>query len=78
MAVGRGSIDTVINAFVLLTAGALILVYGLFALFGSALNPDWVDALLYKNWYWWGLDMVADGNALIYTAGRVVPAHPAC
>ena len=33
------------------------------------LNPAWVDALLYKNWYWWGLDMVADGNALIYTAG---------
>jgi cytochrome c oxidase subunit 1 len=69
VAVGRGSVDTVINAFVLLTAGALILVYGLFALFGAALNPDWVDALLFKNWYWWGLDMVADGNALIYTAG---------
>jgi cytochrome c oxidase subunit 1 len=69
VAVGRGSIDTVINAFVLLTAGALILVYGLFALFGSPLNPGSVDALLYKNWYWWGLDMVADGNALIYTAG---------
>jgi cytochrome c oxidase subunit 1 len=69
VAVGRGSIDTVINAIVLLTAGALILVYGLFALFGSPLNPGSVDALLYKNWYWWGLDMVADGNALIYTAG---------
>jgi cytochrome c oxidase subunit 1 len=54
---------------VLLTAGALILVYGLFALFGSPLNPAAVDPLLYKNWYWWGLDMVADGNALIYTAG---------
>ncbi len=69
VAVGRGSIDTVINAIVLLTAGALILVYGLFALFGSPLNPGSVDALIYKNWYWWGLDMVADGNALIYTAG---------
>ena len=69
VAVGRGSVDTVINAFVLLTAGALILVYGLFALFGVNLSPDWVDALLFKNWYWWGLDMVADGNALIYTAG---------
>ena len=69
VAVGRGSVDTIINAFVLLTAGALILVYGLFALFGSALNPDWIDALVFKNWYWWGLDMVADGNALIYTAG---------
>ncbi len=69
VAVGRGSIDTVINAIVLLTAGALILVYGLFALFGSPLDPGAVDALIYKNWYWWGLDMVADGNALMYTAG---------
>lgn len=69
VAVGRGSVDTVINAFVLLTAGALILVYGIFALIGSPLYPNAVDALLYKNWYWWGLDMVADGNALIYTAG---------
>jgi len=69
VAVGRGSIDTVINAFVLLTAGALVLVYGLAALLGSPLNPAGVDALLYKNWFWWGLDMVADGNVLMYTAG---------
>jgi len=69
VAVARGSIDTVINAIVLLTAGVLILVYGLFALFGNPLNPLAVDALIYKNIYWWGLDMVADGNALIYTAG---------
>lgn len=69
VAVARGSIDTVINAIVLLTAGVLILVYGLFALFGHPLNPLAIDALIYKNIYWWGLDMVADGNALIYTAG---------
>ena len=69
VAVARGSIDTVINAIVLLTAGVLILVYGLFALLGNPLNPLAVDALLFKNVYWWGLDMVADGNALIYTAG---------
>ncbi len=69
VAVARGSIDTVINAIVLLTAGALILVYGLAALFGHPLNPMAVDALVYKNWFWWGLDMVADGNVLIYTAG---------
>ena len=69
VAVGRGSIDTVINAFVLLTAGALILVYGLAALFKTPLDPSAVNALVYKNWYWWGLDMVADGNVLIYTAG---------
>jgi cytochrome c oxidase subunit 1 len=69
VAVGRGSIDTVINAFVLLTAGALILVYGLAALFQVPLDPGAVNALVYKNWFWWGLDMVADGNVLIYTAG---------
>jgi cytochrome c oxidase subunit 1 len=69
VALGRGSIDTVINAVVLLTAGVLILVYGVFALVGSPLNPLAVNSLIYKNWFWWGLDMVADGNALMYTAG---------
>ena len=69
VAVARGSIDTVINAIVLLTAGVLILVYGIVALFGNPLNPLAVDALIYKNLFWWGLDMVADGNVLIYTAG---------
>ncbi|HIE38462.1 MAG TPA: cbb3-type cytochrome c oxidase subunit I [Anaerolineae bacterium] len=69
VAVGRGSIDTVLNAVVLLTAGVLILVYGLAAVFGKMLNPATIDALVYKNWFWWGLDMVADGNALMYTAG---------
>lgn len=69
VAVARGSVDTVINAIVLLTAGALILVYGLGALFGHPLNPMAINALVYKNWFWWGLDMVADGNVLIYTAG---------
>ncbi len=69
VAVGRGSIDTVINAVVLLSAGALILIYGLAALLRSPLNPAAVDALVYKNWFWWGLDMVADGNVLMYTAG---------
>ena len=69
VAVARGSVDTVINAIVLLTAGALILVYGLAALFNAPLAPSVVSALVYKNWFWWGLDMVADGNVLIYTAG---------
>jgi cytochrome c oxidase subunit 1 len=69
VAVARGSVDTVINAVVLLSAGVLILVYGLFAMAGSPLDPNAVNALIYKNIYWWGLDMVADGNALMYTAG---------
>jgi cytochrome c oxidase subunit I len=69
VAAARGSIDTVINAIVLLTAGGLILVYGLSAAFGQMLDPAAIDALVYKNWFWWGLDMVADGSALMYTAG---------
>jgi len=69
VAIGRGSIDTVINAIVLLSAGALILIYGVAALAKAPLNPSAVDALVYKNWFWWGLDMVADGNVLMYTAG---------
>ena len=70
VAVGRGSIDTVINAIVILSAGVLLLTYGLPALLaGIRLNPGAVDPLLYKNWFWWGLDMVADGNVLMYTAG---------
>ncbi len=70
VAVGRGSIDTLINAVVMLSAGALLLVYGLPALLqGIRLNPGAIDALLYKNWFWWGLDMIADGNVLMYTAG---------
>jgi cytochrome c oxidase subunit 1 len=28
-----------------------------------------IDALLYKNFFWWGLDLVADGLVLIYVAG---------
>lgn len=69
VAVARGSVDTVINAIVLLTAGVLILVYGIFAIAGSPLDSTVVDSLIYKNIFWWGLDMVADGNALMYTAG---------
>jgi cytochrome c oxidase subunit 1 len=70
VAVARGSIDTAINAVVMLSAGMLLLVYGLPLLVaGLKLNPASVDALLYKNWFWWGLDMIADGNVLMYTAG---------
>jgi len=70
MAVGRGSIDTMINAVVILSAGVLLLVYGLPNLLGGLrLAPMAIDPLLYKNWFWWGLDMIADGNVLMYTAG---------
>jgi cytochrome c oxidase subunit 1 len=70
VAVARGSIDTAINAVVMLSAGVLLLVYGLpMALGGLQLDSSAIDALLYKNWFWWGLDMIADGNVLMYTAG---------
>ncbi len=70
VAVARGSIDTAINAIVILSAGALLLIYGLPTLLaGVRLDPRAIDPLLYKNWFWWGLDMVADGNVLMYTAG---------
>jgi cytochrome c oxidase subunit 1 len=70
VAVARGTIDTAINAIVMLSVGALLLIYGLPLLTaGVSLNPASIDALLYKNWFWWGLDMIADGNVLMYTAG---------
>ena len=28
-----------------------------------------IDALLYKNFFWWGLDLIADGLVLIWVAG---------
>ncbi len=34
-----------------------------------SLKQTAVDALLYKNWFWWGLDLVADGLVLIFVAG---------
>lgn len=70
VAVARGSVDTVINALVFLSAGILLLGYCLpGVLAGVHLDPHAIDSLLYKNWYWWGLDMIADGSVLMYTAG---------
>jgi len=70
VAVGRGSIDTVINAVVILSAGVLLLIWGFPALLQAIrFDPGVINALIYKNWFWWGLDMIADGNVLMYTAG---------
>jgi len=70
VAIARGSVDTVINAIVLLAAGILVLVFSLPVLVaGVQLNSQIIDPLIYKNFFWWGLDMVADGNVLMYTAG---------
>jgi cbb3-type cytochrome oxidase subunit 1 len=39
------------------------------ALLGHNLEKSAIDVLLYKNWFWWGLDLIADGLVLIFVAG---------
>jgi cytochrome c oxidase subunit I len=68
-AIARGTVDTALNSGVILFTGVLILVYMVAALFGVNLKRTAVDALLYKNWFWWGLDLIADGLVLIFVAG---------
>ena len=69
VAIFRGTVDTFLDAVVILSAGVLVLVYLVFDLGGGPLDVSVVDALLYKNYFWWGLDLVADGLVLIYVAG---------
>ena len=69
VAIFRGTVDTFLDALVILGAGILVLVYLLFDASGHALDVGAIDALLYKNFFWWGLDLVADGLVLIYVAG---------
>ncbi len=69
-AIARGTIDVGLNAIVIMTAGVLILIYFVGSgLLGLSLDHTWVDALLYKNIFWWGLDLVADGLVLVFVAG---------
>jgi len=69
VAIFRGTVDTFLDAVVILGAGILVLVYLLADLGGVQLDVTAIDALLYKNFFWWGLDLVADGLVLIYVAG---------
>lgn len=69
VAIFRGTIDTVLDAVVLGGICLLFMVYAVYGLRGIALPTTWFDALVYKNLYWWGLDLVADGLVLIYVAG---------
>ena len=69
VAIFRGTVDTFLDAIVILGAGVLVLVYLLFDLGGHPLSVEAISALLYKNYFWWGLDLVADGLVLIYVAG---------
>ncbi len=68
-AIARGTVDTALNAGIITFTGVLILVYMVAALFGHNLQDTAIDALLYKNWFWWGLDLIADGLVLIFVAG---------
>jgi len=68
-AIARGTVDTALNAGIILFTGVLILVYLVSHLFGVDLKNTSIDALLYKNWFWWGLDLIADGLVLIFVAG---------
>jgi len=67
--IARGSVDVLFNVLLILFSGVLILVYMGAKIFGVDLAHTAIDALLYKNWYWWGLDLVADGLVLIFVAG---------
>lgn len=68
-AIARGTVDTALNAGIILFTGVLILVYLVAHQLGFDLKNSSVDALLYKNWFWWGLDLIADGLVLIFVAG---------
>ena len=68
-AIARGTVDTALNAGIILFTGVLILVYMIAEIAGSSLKHSSIDALLYKNWFWWGLDLIADGLVLIFVAG---------
>ncbi len=69
VAIFRGTVDTFLDALVILGAGILVLIFLLADLGGLNWDVSTIDALLYKNFFWWGLDLVADGLVLIYVAG---------
>jgi cytochrome c oxidase subunit 1 len=68
-AISIGTIVVGLNAVVIMTAGVLLLIFLFGAAFGFNLETTWVDALLYKNIFSWGLDLIADGLALIFVVG---------
>jgi cytochrome c oxidase subunit I len=68
-AVARGCVDMALNTAVILFTGVLILIYMIASISGYDLKESAIDALLYKNWFWWGLDLIADGLVLIFVAG---------
>jgi cytochrome c oxidase subunit 1 len=68
-AITQGTVDMAFNTAIILFTGVLILVYMIGSILGFDLKETAIDALLYKNWFWWGLDLIADGLVLIFVAG---------
>ena len=68
-AIARGTVDMAFNTAIILFTGVLILIYMIASILGFDLKTTAIDALLYKNWFWWGLDLIADGLVLIFVAG---------
>lgn len=64
----RGCVDTTLNAVAMAAVSLLLTVYSAARLVGAGLSPGLIDPLAYKNVFWWGLDLIADGNVLIFTA----------
>ncbi|GAI74664.1 unnamed protein product [marine sediment metagenome] len=58
----KNYLKVALNAGIILFTGVLILVYLVGHLLGFDLKETAVDALLYKNWFWWGLDLIAEAN----------------
>lgn len=69
VAIFRGTVDTVLDALVLGGISVVFLYHAICSFMGKSISATWFDALIYKNIYWWGLDLIADGLVLIYVAG---------
>ena len=64
----RGCVDTTLNALTMAAISAILGVYAFAGLLNINLPVSLIDPLIYKNVFWWGLDLIADGNVLIFTA----------
>lgn len=64
----RGCVDTTLNALTMAGIAAILATFSISSLAGFDLSVGLIDPLIYKNVFWWGLDLIADGNVLIFTA----------
>jgi cytochrome c oxidase subunit 1 len=68
-AIFKGSVDTVLDALVLGLVSLVLIIYAVSGFAGKMFSHKIIDPLIYKNVYWWGLDLIADGLVLIYVVG---------